>query len=798
MSSYTPVNSEPWDISNASLTTIARKRRRNKKIRVGLVLLFISTSIAALLILNSCLWQSTSPQNSLVSLDGLLNGNYRPHFKSISWLPDGIDGEYIQSTHDEWVLAKWPARSAKHIVNATLTFDEREYTVQKVAVNKKRSHALVTADLQSNWRWSTFGRYWVVELETGHIEPLEAPGRDAYMLSIAHFSPDENKIAFVHKRNVYVKDIETGDIVQVTRDGGANIFNGIPDWVYEEEVYSGDSVMWWSEDGKHLAFLRTDETDVQVYPLQMYMNKAPDSTPPLYPKTSEIKYPKAGTRNPIVNLWVYSVANETAREISVSSFKDKLITEVLWLSDSQILVKSSDRVSDTLEVSLVDAEAGESQVVRTLQSGEQGGWFEITQTTLHVPADRNAGRKFDGYVDTLVVDGYNHLAYFSPPDSSSPLRVLTSGQWELGEDAFQINRATNDVYFAATKRSSTERHIYKVPLSGGDVTQVTPDEEAVFTAKFSSDGSHALVTYMGPDVPYQKVVKWGVDTIADTPTIEDNEHLVDLMAHLRLGEVLFYEFEVEPGVFVNVREIRPAGFSNFKRHPVLFFNYGGPNSQQVRKSFALDFQRVFAETHGAIVVTVDPRGTGFKGRDFRTVVRDHLGQYESKDVIAVARDYANRRYIAKETMTIWGWSYGGYLTLKTLEQDAGETFKFGAAVAPVTDFRFYDSIYTERYMHTPQSNPEGYEQTAVANVEALAKADRFLIMHGTGDDNVHLQNTLSLVDKLDEKSIHNYDLHFFPDSNHAISFHNANSMVYHRLDDWLWQQHFHASNPDFD
>lgn len=785
------------EAGNVSIDRVLVKRRRNRRIQLSLLVLLVSCSVTAFLLLNNCGWHDDLSSANSVSLDALLKGDYRARHKAISWLPDGIDGEYLETNDDEWFLAKWPAREARHIVNTTITIDGVARTVEHVTLNKQRTHALVSTNRQSNWRWSVFGRYWSIEIDTGKIEPLKAPGENAYMLSIAQFSPKENKVAFVHERNIYVKDIDSGETIQVTTDGGANIFNGIPDWVYEEEVYSGDSVMWWSPNGQFLAYLRTDETDVHTYPLEMFMNKAPGSPALLYPQISEIKYPKAGTINPKISLWLYDAVSNNASEVSVSSFNDRLITEVLWLGDSNLLVKSSDRVSDTLEISVVDAKASSSNVVRTLQS--KGSWFEISQNTLHVPADASRGREYDGYIDTVVVDGFNHLAYFSPANASEPTRILTSGKWELGEGSYQVNVATNEVYFVATKRSSTERHIYKVSLvAESGIEQVTPDVEAVFSASFTSDGSHALISYNGPSIPYQKVVKWEANTIVDAPFIEENNELRELVEKLHLGEVIYTELEVEPGVFVNVREIRPSSFSKYTRHPVLFFNYGGPGSQQVVKTFTLDFQRVFAETHNAVVVTVDPRGTGFKGVDFRSVVRDKLGHYESHDVIAVAKDYSARRYIAQETMSIWGWSYGGYLTLKTLEQDGGETFKFGAAVAPVTDFRFYDSIYTERYMHTPQTNPRGYNATAVSDVSSLGKCTRFLIMHGTGDDNVHLQNTLSLVDQLDEKSIGNYDLHFYPDSNHAISFHNANPMVYHRLDQWLWQQHFHASNPDFD
>ena len=206
--------------------------------------------------------------------------------------------------------------------------------------------------------------------------------------------------------------------------------------------------------------------------------------------------------------------------------------------------------------------------------------------------------------------------------------------------------------------------------------------------------------------------------------------------------------------------------------------YNGPGSQMVNKAFNVDFQSYIASSLGYIVVTVDGRGTGFTGRKSRVIVRGHIGHYESHDQIEAAKMWAKKKYVDEDRMAIWGWSYGGFMTLKTLEQDAGRTFKYGMAVAPVTDWRFYDSIYTERYMHTPQHNPYGYDNSSVSDVDALSKNVRFLIMHGVADDNVHVQNTLTLLDKFDLAGIENYDVHVFPDSDHSIYFHNANRIVY--------------------
>jgi len=266
--------------------------------------------------------------------------------------------------------------------------------------------------------------------------------------------------------------------------------------------------------------------------------------------------------------------------------------------------------------------------------------------------------------------------------------------------------------------------------------------------------------------------------------LERNERLADMAKKHDLPTEIYSTVTID-GFEFQVVERRPPHFNEKKKHPVLFFLYGGPGSQTVNKAFTIDFQSYIASSLGYIVVTVDGRGTGFIGREARCIIRGNLGYWESRDQIETAKIWAKKKYVDSSRLAIWGWSYGGFMTLKTLEQDAGQTFSYGMAVAPVTDWRFYDSIYTERYMHTPQHNLGGYENATISNMTALHQNVRFLLMHGVADDNVHMQNSLALLDKLDLAGVENYDVHVFPDSDHGIYFHNANRIVYDKLSNWL-------------
>ncbi|KAF3066598.1 putative dipeptidyl-aminopeptidase B [Daldinia childiae] len=476
--------------------------------------------------------------------------------------------------------------------------------------------------------------------------------------------------------------------------------------------------------------------------------EAPPAGEESYPEVQQLKYPKAGSPNPFVDLLFYDMARGDVFSVEIEggfAADDLLITDITW-AGNKVLVKETNRVSDIMRVILIDVTSRTGKTVRTVDVGKlDGGWFEISHDTTYIPADPSNGRPDDGYIDTIIKDDRDHMAYFSPLDSEEPV-MLTSGNWEVVAAPSAVDLKNNLAYFVATKESSIQRHIYSVKLDGSHLKEmIDVSKEGYYDVSFSAKAGYALVTYKGPNVPTQKVMS--------TPgNPEAKKHELPLLDY---GTITIDDVEL------NYLERRPAHFDPKKRYPVLFQQYSGPGSQSVDKRFAVDFQSYVASNLGYVVVT-------------RLKIRSQQ-----------LRFWAEKPYIDESRVAIWGWSYGGFQTLKTLEQDAGATFKYGMAVAPVTDWRFYDSIYTERYMLTPQQNGNGYDGTAVSNVTALAQNVRFLIMHGVADDNVHMQNTLTLLDKLDLAGVENYDLHMFPDSNHGIYFHNANRIVYDKLNNWL-------------
>ncbi|KAE8149977.1 putative dipeptidyl-aminopeptidase B [Aspergillus avenaceus] len=737
-----------------------------------------------------------------VTLDQVLTGKWLPQGHDIKWIagPGGEDGLLVGAgeadngflrvtdirdgdgdNQKERVLMKKPVSwvNGKTVV---------PYATWPSPDLKK---VLLMANREKNWRYSFTGTYWIFDVDTQTAQPLD-PGVPDGRIQLATWSPNSDAIVFVRDNNMYLRKLSSETVISITKDGGADLFYGVPDWVYEEEVFATNSVTWWSNDGKQIAFLRTNESAVPEFPVQYFLSRPSGNKPPPglenYPDVMHIKYPKAGSPNPVVSMQFYDVEKDEAFSVDVPDDfpdDDRIIIEALWASDGKAIVRATNRESDVVKVFLIDTKSRTGKLVRLEDiAGLDGGWVEPSRTTRFVPADPSKGRPHDGYIDTVIHDGYDHLAYFTPLDNSEPI-MLTTGEWEVvkAPSAVDLNRGL--VYFIATKESPTQRHVYRVKLDGSDFRSLTDTSKpGYYDISFSDGAGYALLSYQGPSIPWQAIVNTNGDELTTEKTMEENAELAAMVETYALPTEIYQNVTID-GYTLQLVERRPPHFNPAKKYPVLFQLYNGPTSQRVDRKFTIDFQSYVASNLGYIVVTLDGRGTGFSGRKTRCIVRGIIGYYEAQDQITTAKMWAEKPYVDATRMAIWGWSYGGFMTLKTLEQDAGRTFQYGMAVAPVTDWRFYDSIYTERYMHTPDHNPTGYNNATITDMSALSEAVRFLLIHGASDDNVHIQNTLTLIDKLDLSNVKNYDMHLYPDSDHSIFFHNAHTMVYERLSSWL-------------
>lgn len=735
------------------------------------------------------------------SLQWLRSSNY---YDSVEELQEAKEdnGLYFTFADDKYEIRSVVDKEYSELLfeGKTIKWDDKDWKIDSIVASPNLSKLLIKTNNKQNWRHSSYGSYFIFHKKINEESTTVTHIGDN--IALVEWSPNSNDLAYVKDNNIFIYSSEKGETTQqVTTDGSEKIFNGRPDWVYEEEVFANDRTLWWSPNGKFLAFTKINETEVNEFTIPYFVQNEND----VYPEMKSIKYPKTGTSNPTIDLIVYNMVDETTWDTKIYKNDNALLlTELKWVNSGQILAKVTDRTSDILKIVVLNVIDKQLTVPRNESSN--GSWWEVTYNTMIIPKDPQNGILNDGYVDILPIDGYNHLVYYEKINDSQPI-ALTKGNWEIANGPIAFDKVLKRIYFSATKRSSMERHIYYVDLSKPgiihDVTNVKLD--GVYSITFSSNCKFALLTYKGPHVPFQKIISLnGTDkdkTIRGNIIgktlyyLEENKNLTAKLNEFELPKKTFKEIKLgqdEKGndIVVNAIEILPNGFNRKlkKYYPVFFYTYGGPNSQQVLKAFSVGFTEVTASQLNAIVVVVDGRGTGFKGVKFRSMVRGKLGSIEADDQIHAAKLYSSQSFVNPDKVSLFGWSYGGYLTLKTLEKDAGKNFKYGISVAPVTDWRLYDTIYTERYMSTPQLNGKGYEDSRVNDVESIGKCNRFLLMHGTGDDNVHFQNSLILLDKLNLKRIANYDVHVFPDSDHAIKYHNANDMIFDRIFEWTRQR----------
>ncbi|ODV78188.1 dipeptidyl aminopeptidase B [Suhomyces tanzawaensis NRRL Y-17324] len=734
-----------------------------------------------------------------LNFSAVRDGVFSPKFKDLQWIhePESISndkGTYVLKVEEnnsvEYVIKSIVDEDYQYTLYNQSSFEHEHihYDIVSLVASPNLKQAILKTNSTQHWRHSSFALYWVLDVESHAITPLLDTNSK---VSVTSWSPESTDIAFIYENNVYLKNTKSNKVTQVSFDGGREFFNGKPDWVYEEEVFSTDIALWWSPDGKKVTFLKSNDTEVPEFTIPYYVQHDEDD----YPELVNIKYPKPGYPNPIVDIVVYDLSTETDQLLQLKSDKiesdQRLITEVTWVGDS-LLVRTSNRASDLLEIFLLDTTDNSIELVRSHTAKKS--WFEITKS-VYIPKDEAAGRKDDGYIDIVVEDGYNHLAYFSPP-SSKEGKLLTKGLWEVvSVESFDYNK--NELYFKSTIKSSIERHLHSVNILDQGLPEIKDITvaEGVYAGSFSSGSRYLLLTYEGPNVPYQELIDlYESKTIK---TLEANKALSENLEKYVIPEnkyqvVSLVDEETGNKIKANAIETFPLNFDPKRKYPVLFFVYGGPGSQLVSKSFSVGFSSVVAAELDAVVVTVDGRGTGFNnlnpelGADYKFTVRDRLGHYEPLDQIAAAKHWGQRDYVDSDNIAIWGWSYGGFLTLKTLETDHAErVFSYGLAIAPVTKWKLYDSVYTERYLRTPQENPEGYRTASISNATNLLSVKKFFIGHGSGDDNVHVQQSLKLIDELNLASVENFDFMIFPDSDHSIRYHNGNKIVYDRILDFF-------------
>ncbi|KAJ7493362.1 dipeptidyl aminopeptidase [Mycena galericulata] len=763
-----------------------------------------------------------------ITMDHVFNGTFSADRRGLAWVPEAGDGVFSISEDGYIKLVDLKTNTTKDLV---YTFDVKNsnglplsWASWKLSPDMK--YILVKSDHQKLWRWSSFGNYYIHEIATKKTTALIPPTRPP-TVAYATWSPTGESIAYVTGNDLYIlPSPEAPAPIRLTTTGSTSLFNGVPSWVYEEEILSGPSALWFSPSSSKLAFLTFDESLVDEFTFPIYNPTEDSDTVVPYTSAVTMKYPKPGYRNPIVEVAVFDLAAYLAAgdpDVQILTLDwagrhtedDSVISEIKWVSDDMLILKEANRNADNGSVVLFDklatssalstAEREWGTVVRKLgKDGEEGddGWIDSFQNIYALPialvSSLSAGTVAAAYLDVVPTpEGYNHLALFSPPSSSTPV-WLTSGNWEVTKGVKGIDTTNGIVYFEAANPLSTSRHLYSVALPSLNLapqekptisppTSLTDaSEPAYYATDFSPQAGFYLLSYMGPGIPTQKVIKAGDSKFEYVLTT--NDRLTNVTEQYETANVVYSTIEVD-GYELNVQEIRPPRMDDSGRtkYPVLFRVYGGPFSQTVDLTFARgDWHEYLACSHSYVIVVVDGRGTGFKGRALRNPVKGNLGFWETKDQVAAARLWAAKDYVDPRRIGIWGWSYGGFMSAKVVEADAG-IHSLAMSVAPVTSWRLYDSIYTERYMNLPALNPGGYINASISNVTAFQKVD-FLLAHGSADDNVHFANSAHLLDMFTKAQVRNFRFRMFTDSDHGINRRGAQREVYEYMTGFLLEK----------
>ncbi|OMJ13217.1 Dipeptidyl-aminopeptidase B [Smittium culicis] len=756
---------------------------------------------------------------NVIKFSDLISGAYSPSrssFKFISHPNDtSIDGLHVEGSFDfkisslegtfQHVLAT-TADMLGAIENAGL---DTKTTFISSKISQDWKFILLEIKRTKVFRHSYFSTYYIYSVNNKTLQPLSNTMNDKVM--DAQFSPKGHSISFIIENDLYTTNMVSQN--RITTNGSENVFNGISDWVYEEEVLSSSKAHWWSPDSSKIIFLQTNDTLVPEFKYSIYNSNNQNNS---YPEGQSIKYPKAGFPNPTAKLFVFDLNSPESSSVSLDITEpDSIVTGVSWITngDSSAIIKISNRIQNHFKVFLISKSQENrynSKLVREISSvNTDKAWIDITSSIIYIPADSSRSIS-EGYMDIVESKGFNHIGLFSPIDSSEP-RLLTEGEWDVIDGSIYYDHSIHNVYYKSTTRSSYSKEIFSLSLESKITKNLTSElilpsnvtGIGSYDASVSHEGKYAIIRYIGPQIPWDAVYKLKSGLTAGKPVfvISDNSRLRESVKNLALPTIEMLSIPGQAGYAdMDVKLLLPPGFnSSLKKHYSVLFNvYGGPNSKMVDESYFLNNWNAAAVSASAsksefqnavplIVVYLDPRGTAFKGRKFSRIVSGELGTIEAKDVARGAEYLLSKfEYMDPARVGIWGWSYGGFLTLKVLET-APKLFKLGMSVAPVTDWKFYDSVYTERYMNLPENNIEGYGKSAVHDYDNIASTN-LLLMHGTGDDNVHIQNSYIFVDKMIQVSNHNMTVMVYPDSDHSIVANGARPFLNNMLSTYLFSK----------
>ena len=704
-----------------------------------------------------------------IKFEDVFNGRYSANrINNVRWMSEGRFFSTLNESDGDVELRKNDIISGRYQVIVRQSdlkaknAGSSPISIEGYTFSADEQNVLIETNVESIWRRSTKADYYIYLLESDSLFKLSQFDNK---LQYAAFSPRGDRVAFVRDNNLYWVDLQTGKEHAATTDGKyGSIINGAADWVYEEE-FSFAKAWFWSPNGSSIAFYRFDETHVKSYTLQEWNGN--------YPETIDYKYPKAGERNSKVSVGIYHLEKDSTVWVDLDQHEDQYIVRVNWTHDpNKLAIRRMNRLQNRQDLILANANTGKTTAIKTetnkawIEENDDLTFLENGQEFLYVSEE----------------SGYNHIYHYRI--DGKLIKQITNGPWEVSR-FLGFDEVSNLLYYTSTEESPLERHLYSISINGKAKKRLT-----------SQPGWHSIM--MNPDLTYfidsfSTANSPGGITLYDNKgepvrRLAQNKPLKKRLENKKLPEKTFINIPISDSLSLNGYLIKPADFDEEKEYPLLVYVYGGPGSQVVNNRYSGGqremWHRYLAE-RGYLVFAVDNRGTGARGAEFKKIVYKNLGTFETRDQIAAAKYMATKPYVDEDRIGIWGWSYGGYMASLALARSS-DIFSMAIAVAPVSDWRFYDTIYTERYMQMPQRNKEGYDQSSVLNEVSVPGMDgkSYLLVHGTGDDNVHVQHTYELIDALIEADV-SFETMIYPDRAHSIAGGNTRKHLYKKMTDFV-------------
>ncbi len=681
------------------------------------------------------------------------------HVKSVSGINWTDDGNFYTTLEDDQIIRYDIAtgRAVETVLAKGVLPDGTR--IEEYAFSPDRTRILLATNIVNIYRRSFVADYYVYDVKSKRAGKLSNAGKQSY----ATFSPDGSKVAFVRENNLYYVVLDGMTEVAVTTDGKTNhIINGTTDWVYEEEL-SFVVGFFWSPDSKRLAFYRFDESRVKEYLLQVWGDN-------LYPMDYRFKYPKAGEENSQVSIHIYDLDSRSTVKAQLPD--REYIPRVQWTQDPDVLaVRTLNRLQNELILFHVDASSGNAKEILSETSD--------TYIDLRFVEDLIYLKDKKHFICASERSGFKHLYLYST--TGKMINPITSGDFEVSSFV-GVDEKSKEVYYVSTEASPLERQFFRVSLSGSRKQRLTP-AKGQHHIKMSPDFRYYMDYHKSSNSPL-------VVSLFQTKgnrllrVLENNEKLRSSLQEYNVARKEFFTFKADDGTELNGYFIKPPALSETKKYPVVLYQYSGPGSQNTGDTWAGShyfFHQLLAQK-GFLVAVVDTRGTGGRGAAFKKITYKELGKYELQDLVTAAKFFTTLPFVDRERMGIWGWSYGGYMAALAMTK-AGGVFRTGIAVAPVTNWRFYDTIYTERFLQTPQLNPSGYDDNSPLTHAAHLQGN-FLMIHGTGDDNVHFQNSVQFENAL----IHagkQFRSFYYPDKHHGIQGSKTRQHLYTMMLDYF-------------